>query len=282
MAGDVELDRRALVLAAGAVPLLASGVASAAPQPQNKKTSINIQRLAWAGVKLELDDTALFIDATAPNAGAGAPGPALTSSAKRRFALVTHHHGDHCDPVALKPVLGEQGYLVTHDEVVRYIDNRIVNVQPVRFHEPVFFSRGSAVFVARCVPASDGLGSPQVSWIVEGGGKRIIHCGDTLWHGGWWDIARAYGPFDLAFLPINGFRQIEGRFTDSGQVMSMTPEQAASAAKVLGARLVVPIHYGAPKSPDYIEEPGALDRFVKATAAAAILRIMRPGDTFTL
>ena len=49
-----------------------------------------------------------------------------------------------------------------------------------------------------------GTDSDQVAWVVEGAGARIIHCGDTMWHGNWWQIARDHGPFDVAFLPVNG------------------------------------------------------------------------------
>ena len=52
--------------------------------------------------------------------------------------------------------------------------------------------------------ASDGFGSPQVSWLIEADGERVIHGGDTLWHGAWWDVALAHGPIDIACLPANG------------------------------------------------------------------------------
>src|SRR3569623_969626 len=97
----------------------------------------------------------------------------------------------------------------------------------------------------------------DVSLFVDGGGRRIIHCGDTAWHSGWWTTARAYGPFDVAFLPINGFRQQAGLFRRIEQPMSLTPEQAVQAGRILGARQVVPIHYGNSGNPDYVEERSA-------------------------
>jgi len=271
-------SRRGLLGALAFLPLagLARAQATAAVE------GMHIQRLAWAGIRLSVGDVDLFVDARAPDAQGGAPGPALESAAGKRYALVTHHHGDHLDLRALAPVLGERGYLVVHEEVARWVDNRVVNVQRVRAHEPVFLTRTVGEFVAWCVPAADGFGAPQFSWIVDGAGKRVIHCGDTLWHGAWWDIARAYGPFDAAFVPINGARQLSGRFVDAGQPMMMTPEQAASAASVLRARLAIPIHYGG-GSAEYIEEPDAEQRFVRAAAARGVaIRIMTPGETFTL
>jgi L-ascorbate metabolism protein UlaG (beta-lactamase superfamily) len=272
------LNRRALF------PGLTLGFAgAAAAQPAPVASGIAVRRLAWAGVAFRVGDVEVFIDARAPSVEDDAPGPELTSDAGRRFALATHHHGDHLAPAALRDLLGDRGYLVVHEDVARLFDNRTVNVQPVRMFEPLFLSRNGGEFAAWCVPASDGLGSPQVSWILNGGGKRIIHCGDTIWHGGFWDIARAYGPFDVAFVPISGMRQILGRFTDSGQPMVMTPEQAAAASATLGARLAVPIHYGATHEPSYIEQPDAERRFLRAASAHNLrTRILPPGESMVL
>ncbi len=243
---------------------------------------MRIQRLAWAGVRLSVGDVDLFVDARAPDAGNGAPGPALESAAGRRFALATHHHGDHLDLRALAAVLGERGYLIVHEDVARYFDNRVVNIQTVRSYEPVFLSRAGGEFVASCVPAADGFGAPQFSWVIDGGGRRVIHCGDSIWHGGWHDIARSSGPFAAAFLPINGARQLGGRYVDVGQPMVMTPEQAAAAASILHAGVAIPIHYGG-GSADYIEEPDAEARFLRAAAERGVsARVLRPGELLTL
>jgi L-ascorbate metabolism protein UlaG (beta-lactamase superfamily) len=145
--------------------------------------------------------------------------------------------------------------------VAPYVDTRVLKMQMAAMYEPVFLSRGGGEFAAWSVPAVDGLGSPQVSWVIDVAGRRLIHCGDTLWHGFWWDIARAYGPFDIALLPINGFRQNQRRYTDTGFPMGMTAEQAAAAAQLLQARVAIPIHYGQHTDPDYTEEPGALELF---------------------
>lgn len=263
----------------GLLAAVLAGASGAASAQQRGDTSV--RRLAWAGVALRVGDVELFIDARAPDAET--PGPPLSSAASRRFALVTHHHGDHLDLEALGPLLGERGYLVCHEDVARLFDNRILNLQTVRTYEPVFLSRTGGEFVAWCVPAADGLGGPQVSWVVDGGGKRVIHCGDTLWHGGFFDTGRAFGPFDAAFLPINGARQVSGRFTGVGQGIVMTPEQAASAAAALAARLAVPVHYGAPESASYAEERHAERRFVEAARQYNIpVRVLAPGESMDL
>jgi L-ascorbate metabolism protein UlaG (beta-lactamase superfamily) len=245
--------------------------------------SLKLGRLAWAGVRLEVAGITLFIDAIAPDPAAGQPGPQLARGSGRAFALITHHHDDHWDPHALASVLGDRGYVVCSQETLRFVSTRLVGVEPTRLYEPVFLTRGGAEFAAFAVPAVDGLGSPQVSWVVDAAGKRLIHCGDTLWHGYWWDISRAYGPFDVALLPINGFRNPQGRFVDEGVPMGMTPEEAAAAAHALRARLAVPIHYGSHGDSSYLEAVDVLQRFKAAALAKGVaVNALGPGDELLL
>lgn len=90
------------------------------------------------------------------------------------------------------------------------------------------------------------------NWVVAAGGRRIFHGGDTLWHGHWWRIGRQFGPFDAAFLAINGAR-FGWRQPVSDQPGVLTPEQAVAAATILGSRRLVPIHYGVTGMDEYIE-----------------------------
>lgn len=277
MSGHISLSRRSVLASLATLP-----IASIARGQPDSSPGLGVQRLAWAGIRLSAADVDLFVDATSHDPGQSPGSPALESTAARCFALATHHHGDHLDLRGLAPLLGPRGYLVVHEDVARFFDHRIVNLQVVRAHEPVFLSRAGREFVAWCVPAADGFGSPQYSWVIEGAGRRVIHCGDTIWHGGWWDIARAYGPFDAAFLPVNGARQLNEREIDAGQPMVMTPEQAAAAAAVLQVKLAIPIHYGG-GGDGYIEEPDAEARFSRAAAARGIpVRVLRPGDRMRL
>jgi len=280
-------------LAAATTSSLLSGLAQAesvsdrpSGNPSEPTPVMKIQRLAWAGIKIECGDVVLFVDAhTDPEYGANNVELSTSASdhAGSRSALITHHHGDHCDPVALKSALGPKGRLVCHREVQPWFDPQGIQVQAVGLHEPVFFSRASGLLVARAVPAADGLGHPQFSWVIDGGGKRIIHCGDTMWHGHWYDIARAYGPFDAAFLPVNGFRQVEGRYTDSGVPMSLTPEQAVSASKILGARLVIPIHYGNTGDENYVEVAEPEASFLRVASARGVAtKVLKGGEYLEL
>jgi L-ascorbate metabolism protein UlaG (beta-lactamase superfamily) len=277
---SMQISRRSLLAASGiALMSAARGSPLAVSEADARAAHLHLQRLAWAGVRLELGGVTLFIDAIAPDPGSGQPGPQLLTRGKRTYALVTHHHDDHCDPKALAPLLGERGYLVCYEETARYFDTRLVRTRLSRMYEPIILSPAGGEFAAFAVPAVDGLGSPQVSWVVDCGGKRLIHCGDTLWHGHWWDIARAYGPFEVALLPINGFRNPQGRFTDEGLPMGMNAESAAAAAHILKARVAIPIHYGQSGDPSYTEDPNPLGRFTAAARAKGVsVNALKPGD----
>jgi L-ascorbate metabolism protein UlaG (beta-lactamase superfamily) len=274
--------RRELLLALAAAA--ASSACARRSFAQAPASGLRIQRLSWAGVKIVCDTATLFIDASfdPSSAATASPDVPLAADTRERAALITHHHGDHFDAPALRTVLGESGIVVLPESVAPWADTRLLRVQTARLFEPVMWPRASATFSAICVPAVDGLGHPQVSWVVDAAGRRIFHGGDTMWHGHWWDISRAYGPFDLALLPINGFRQLQGRYTDTGVAMSLTPEQAAAAAQVLRARLTVPIHYGG-ENANYHEEPHALQRFADAASARSLeVKIMAPGSWIEL
>jgi len=140
--------------------LFARAVSSAdAPPPR-----LRIQRLSWAGVRLECGDATLFIDASydPSSASSASPDVLLAPESKNRQALITHHHGDHFDAAALRSVLGDTGLLVVPESVAPWADTRQFRVQIARLYEPVMLPRGSAMFAAISVPAMDGLGHPQI------------------------------------------------------------------------------------------------------------------------
>ncbi|HYO82011.1 MAG TPA: MBL fold metallo-hydrolase, partial [Bryobacteraceae bacterium] len=133
-------------------------------------------------------------------------------------------------------------------------------------------------------PSVDGFGDPQRCGIVESGGTRILHAGDTLFHGYWWAIARAVGSIDVAFLPINGpVVELPHVQPPSPFEAAMLPEQAAVAAQILRARTAVPIHYGLlHKPPEYMETPRAEERFLeRAKELGLVPRIVNRGEWFS-
>jgi len=243
---------------------------------------VQIRKLSWAGILIETDATALFIDATSPDPTTGDP-PDVLATSRAPYAVITHHHSDHFDNETLRQVLGKSGRLVCLRETADWADTRGLRVQPVDLWQPVFFPPAGDDLVAFPVPAVDGWGSPQASWVIDGHGIRLFHGGDTQWHGRFADIGRAYGPFEAAFLPINGARQSDGRFIDKGIPAVLTPEQAVAAAQELGARMVVPTHFGGSDPPNYVETPHPLSDLKNAAAGAKLpVRVLQTGQSFHL
>lgn len=273
---NIGLLRACAILAIAAAPVLQTE-----PTRAQESEGLKIQRLSWAGIKFELDNTTLLIDPIITDIWEGAnPQPIvpIEITTRRRYVLITHPHNDHYDRSAIAEALGERGRVICHSSVATYIASDGFKVTPVELYEPV--SLGG--FTVMAVPAVDGFGDDQVSWVVTGGGKRFIHCGDTVWHGAWWKIAKHYGPFDAAFMPINGFTPgwVDPR---SDIPASLTPEQAVAAAVVLGAKSVTPIHFGFTDEGMYEEYPDALNTFLSTAKMRDIrVQLVDPGDWLDL
>jgi N-acyl-phosphatidylethanolamine-hydrolysing phospholipase D len=95
-------------------------------------------------------------------------------------------------------------------------------------------------------------------WAIEGGGHRVYFAGDTGYHPEFGEIARAYGPFDVACLPVGAY---EPRWFM--RPIHMNPEDAVRAfADMLGAHpafdagVMVAMHWGTFKLTDEaLDEP---------------------------
>jgi L-ascorbate metabolism protein UlaG (beta-lactamase superfamily) len=263
--------RQALTLAAAGAALTRLRAVGATDAPM-----LRVQRLAWAGIRLQLGESCVFLDPlVSTNVWEGAladPLVRLDDAHGDRWVLVSHRHPDHCDPVAIRQALGDRGTLL-HPEHGGACAAHGVKLRAAATYEPQLLGDCTAT----AVPAVDGYGDTQVSWIVSAGGRRIIHCGDTLWHGGWWHIGRQFGPFDAAFLPINGAR-FRWRQPVSDVPAVMTADQAVAAAVVLGARRLVPIHYGVRGADGYAEDPRAEEALLEHAARRNVtVRILEPG-----
>ena len=259
------------------------GMAAAALWPGGRvfaaagEEGLRIQRLAWAGIRLQLPNATLYID---PLIDPEAWGPALKDAlvpvddaVGDAAVLITHAHPDHFDAKAVGAALGQGGTLAHLAGINPLPVPAGVRTRPSALWEPQLIGD----FTATPVPASDGYGDPQVSWVVSAGGRRIFHGGDTLWHGHWWRIGRQFGPFDAAFLPVNGAR-FGWRKPISGQPGVLTPEQAVAAATILGARALVPIHYGISGMAEYVEVERPIERLRELVRGTSIrLQAIAPG-----
>lgn len=267
--------RRLLFALAAAVCAVPAGTLRARA---SGTATLRIQRLAWAGIRLQLPQATLFIDPLIDPAAWGASlGDRLVPVNDRIGAtsvLITHAHPDHFDPTAAAKALDQGGVLAHPVGLEPTPLPPAARTRPSPLWEPQLLGD----FTATPVPASDGYGDNQVSWIVTAGGRRIFHGGDTQWHGHWWRIGRQFGPFDAAFLPVNGAR-FGWRQPVSDVPAVLTPEQAVAAAAILGARVLVPIHYGITGMKEYTEVTDPIGAVRKAARERQVtVRPLAPGQ----
>jgi L-ascorbate metabolism protein UlaG (beta-lactamase superfamily) len=266
---------------------------------------MRVRRLGWAGVEIEAEGASLVIDplqdpaATFAALGDRAREVQLPELIQPRSdsavaGLVSHLHRDHADAGALSAALAPDA--AVHEPawpggedvenlalVQASMELDAAGLERRRFE--LWQAEEIGPFRVTALPAVDGLGDPQVSWLVEAEGQRVLHLGDTIFHGYWWRMARRHGPFDLVLAPINGaavdFPHLQ---PPSTLAAVMEPEQAALAGDLLGARTVVPIHYdGFTIEPWYepVEDP--LARFEAAAAGRSYApRVLAPGERLEL
>ena len=258
--------------------------------------------LGWAGAELEAGGATVVID---PLQDAGAVFAALGEQAARTplphvvaprtgravAGLVTHLHRDHADAAALTAALAPGAPVLEppagggdalEELALAQADHELTAAGLDRRRMAPWESVTAGPFTLTALPACDGVGDPQVAWLVEAGGVRVLHLGDTMFHGAWWRMALRHGPFDVVLAPVNG--AVVGfphRRPASPLPVALDPGQAAIAAEILGARLAIPIHAeGYEIDGVYRPVPDAAERFAAAAAERGVpVRILGAGET---
>jgi L-ascorbate metabolism protein UlaG (beta-lactamase superfamily) len=259
--------------------------------------SMKIRWLGWAGAEVEEQGEHVVIDplddpsavfAWLGERSVEVPLPEVVAPRAGAIAgLVTHLHRDHADASALRdalsngsPVYEPLGYGGSANEelAISQADRELTDARLNRRAAVPWTSASAGPFTITALPAVDGTGDPQVSWLIEAGGKRVLHLGDTMFHGWWWRFAERFGAPDAVLAPINGARlTFPHRRPASTLAGAMDPEQAALAAQILRGDRLVPIHYGGyALSGIYEPVPDALAR---VNSAAERVSVMQPGDS---
>lgn len=145
--------------------------------------------------------------------------------------LVTHGHADHLGDAI--PISKQTNATVTTIfELANYCSKRGANAQGTNIGGKISFPWGNAKFLSATHSSSapDGsyAGCPS-SILIEIDGIKIYHAGDTGLHREMKTIGELFKP-DIVLLPI-------------GDTYTMDVEQAAIAAKWLGAKKIIPMHY---------------------------------------
>jgi L-ascorbate metabolism protein UlaG (beta-lactamase superfamily) len=99
-------------------------------------------------------------------------------------------------------------------------------------------------------------------YVLRGGGHALYHSGDTAYFDGFAKIGKRLKP-EIALLPIGAYRP------DSYRGVHTCPEEALQAFLDLGARRMIPMHYGTFRlSQEPMEEP--VERLMAAARQAGV------------
>jgi L-ascorbate metabolism protein UlaG (beta-lactamase superfamily) len=195
--------------------------------------------------------------------------PELKTVEKADLILVTHGHGDHVgDTLAIAEKTNAR--IVAVPELGRYLTRKGAKNVTGMNKGGTFISHGIAITMVHALHSTSVTEGDQVIYTGEPvgfvirfeNGFTLYHAGDTGVFGDMKIIGEIYKP-ELSLLPI-------------GSHFTMDPREAAYAAKLLGSKYVIPMHYGT-----FPVFTGTTEEFVKLMKEApqTIVLVVKPGET---
>ncbi|MCW3119309.1 MAG: uncharacterized protein JWM28_3391 [Chitinophagaceae bacterium] len=247
---------------------------------------MRIQKLSWAGLKIWCGDKCVLIDAVEDfslvSRFMGAPKSEIfqfSENTKADYIVLTHLHFDHYSSKIIDKCLASSGKIICSDLFSKKLKKQGFGQRLIELSIDESYSDGGITF--KPVFSMDGIGDEQVAWIVVYHDLRLIHCGDTIWHGRFWKIGQNNPQIDYAFLPVNG---VIANFEQAGLAFSsipasLTPEQAVNAGKLMKAKKIIPMHYQLFDGEFYRSLPNCEAEFIDwANAMNEDYLIMNDGD----
>ena len=200
--------------------------------------TVTFHALVHASIRIEYDGKEIQID---PVAKLGDKVIDYSAMPKADYLLVTHEHGDHFNPEAIKTLMGEKTLFITNQRCADMYGSGtvMVNGQCLMVNGESSMVNGQCSMVndikVEAVPAyNTSEGRTQFhpkgrdnGYILTLDGLRIYIAGDTE------DIPEMADikDIDIAFLPCN-------------QPYTMTPDQLVKAARTIKPKVLFPYHYG--------------------------------------
>ena len=173
------------------------------------------------------------------------PGLPVEKLPEINLLIISHNHYDHLDQATLDVLPNK---------------DRIPVIVPLKLKE-YFFGLGfrdvteldwhdstkSGPITVTAIPAVhfssrslfDKNETLWTGYSISGGHTKIYFSGDTGYHTIFKDLGRQYGPFDLGIIPIGAYKRASNL-----KSTHTTPEEAVRLGQDLGAKILVPMHWG--------------------------------------
>ncbi|MCX4248018.1 MBL fold metallo-hydrolase [Paraliomyxa miuraensis] len=163
--------------------------------------------------------------------------------------LVTHNHRDHMDAPTLRRLGPDPVYVVPRGMGSWFLRSGLRRVVEMDWWQEEEIEGLRVTFVPSQHWSRRGLTDTNRSWwggfVLERGGLRVYHSGDTAWFEGFAEIGERCGPIEVAMLPIGAYAP---RWFMKYQ--HMDPNDAVRAFVALGARRFMAMHWGTFKLTD--------------------------------
>lgn len=191
------------------------------------------------------------------------------------LVLSTHQHTDHMDPQTLQPMLATRpevklvAPLAALDEALKRAaigPDRLLLLDAGDKITPLSGVSVTATRSAHETLERDSAGHYKfLGYVIEIGGVRLWHSGDTIPYDGMVDEVAALKP-DIALLPVNG-RSAE--LLANGVPGNLALAEAIDITKAIGAKALVAHHFG--MFSFNTTDPAEIDRAAAATQGPRLL-----------
>lgn len=190
--------------------------------------------------------------------------------------VISHDHYDHLDMSTVVALAGEGTRFFVPLGVGAHLSTwGIPGTQIIELDWNQESTLGTLTFTA--TPARHYSGravqrdrTQWASWVIKSPLHRVFFSGDTGYFDGLKDIGATHGPFDLALIKI-------GAYGSTWLEVHMDPEHAVKAQQAVGAKLMLPVHWGTFNLAfhDWREPP---ERLLAAAEGVVAVVVPRPGQ----
>lgn len=259
----------------------------------NSQDELKVTWLGHSSFLVEMDGYTLMIDPIFSKVAAPHPWLGrnrfnsempfdIDSIAKVDAIIISHDHYDHLDYETITTLKDR----VTHFYVPLGVGNHLRrwDVPALKIHEldwwdEVHFNSIKLAFTPSRHMSGRGLGDQSAtlwgSWVFLGKKDKLYFSGDGGYGEHFKEIGEKYGPFDLGLMEC-------GQYNEAWEGVHMMPEESVLAGQDVGAKLIMPIHWGAfSLAPHSWTDP--IERIMKAAEEKQVpISTPRIGETFVL